>query len=147
MEIFKILQRKSKFFYLFLILLGFTNALWSNALLLLINNKINGMPLPYFEKQSMVVFVSLVVASYLVSRFFQSFMLRLTNDLSYEMGILIFHKVRHAPYEGFMRFGREKIYSLLSDTETVSQFPGHFIEAFNSFVIFVVGLVPITFWL
>lgn len=145
MEIFKILQKKSNFFYAFLIILGITNGLWNNALLLVINNRINNVPLPYFNQHVVWVFVSLIVLSYLVSRYFSIYMLRLTMDLSYEMGLIVFDKLRFTSYEEFNRFGREKIYALMSDTQTVCSFPSTFIEVFNAFVIFVVGMVYLAY--
>ena len=141
MGIFKILQKRSRFFYLFMLILGLTNALWSNTLLLLINNKVNGAPLPFFKDHALLLFVCFVIVSYVVSRLFQTFVLKLTLDMGFEMGLQIFSKVRRATYERYIKFGKEKIYSLLSDTQVVSEFPGSFIGIFNSFVIFVVGLV------
>lgn len=141
MGIFKILQKRSRFFYLFMLILGLTNALWSNTLLLLINNKVNGVPLPVFKDHALPLFVCFVIVSYVVSRLFQTFVLKLTIDLGFEMGLQIFSKVRRANYERYIKFGKEKIYSLLSDTQVVSEFPASFIGIFNSFVIFVVALV------
>jgi len=140
MEIFKILQRKSKVFYLFLTLMGFTNAIWSNSLLVLISNKIAGTPLPFFNDYDLLVFVGMIVTSFFISRLFQSFMLKLSIEISYDMVNRIFNKLRYAAYEKFIKFGKEKVYSLLSDTQIVSDFPQHFIEAFNSLVLFLVGI-------
>ncbi|MEZ2338343.1 ATP-binding cassette domain-containing protein [Mucilaginibacter sp. RCC_168] len=141
MEIFKILQNKSKYFYLFLIALGLTNAVWNNALLLLINSKITNVPLPYFKDNALLIFIVLIIISYFVSRFFQTFMLKMTVGLSYDSGILLFQKVRLSSYEDFKNYGSEKVYSYLQDTEIISQFPNHFIETFNSIIILIVGLV------
>lgn len=146
MEFFKILQKKSAFFYCFLILASLINGLWNNALLLLINNKINGTPLPYLVRHPLPVFILLIIISYTVSRIFQLYMMRLTLDMSYEMVIGILRKVRFASYENFQRFGREKVYSLLGDTQTVSGFPARFIEMVNSAIMFCVGLGYL-FWI
>lgn len=140
MEIFKILQKKSKYFYFFLLVLGLTNALWNNALLLLINNKLTNQPLPFFEQYASCIFIILIIVSFVASRYFQIFMLKLTSDLSYEMGVQIFRKVRAATNEHFQKYGKEKIYSLIHDTEVVSQFPSAFVDAFNSLIVFIVGL-------
>lgn len=140
MQIIKILQKRSRYFYLLLIVVSLINAAWSNALLLFINSKISGTTIPVLGNYTFLVFLVMIGVSYFVSRFFQIYMMKLTMDLSYEMGMTIFKKVRYSAYEAFSKYGKEKVYSLLGDTQTVSNFPGSFIELINSLIMFIVGL-------
>ncbi len=139
MSILKILQRRSGLFYVCLVLLGLTGAVWNNLLLVLINSKVTASPLPYFNEFAFSLYCLLIIFSFLMSLIFQRYVLRLSTDLSFEMGINILDKVRRASFEKFLRFGPEKVYSLLSDTQTISEFPRTFIDGFNALVVFLVA--------
>ena len=120
MSILKALHKRSRLFYFSLFILSLINGVWSNALLLIINNRITGTPIPYYHRSIFVAFLVLIVVSYFAGRLFQTFMMRLTIDLSYEMAMKVFDNVRYSAYDGFTKFGKEKIFALLGDTQTVS---------------------------
>ena len=110
MGLFKLLQKKSKFFYVNLGLLGLINAVWASALLLFINNKITGKQLPFVEeKYDWMIFGGLIVVSFIVARFFQAYMIKLTYELGNELNLSIFNKLRFTDYKEFQELGEEKV--------------------------------------
>lgn len=141
MNIFQILKDRSKLFYFYLAFLGMTNAIWNGGLLLVISYTVNKTPIPYFEDKAWIPFVLLIVISFVVGKYFQVYMLKLTINLSYELGMTIFEKLRCMNYSEFETFGKEKVHTLMRDSQTVSDFPGGFIETFNAFVTALIGLI------
>ena len=98
MGLFKLLQKRSKFFYVNLGVLGLINAVWSSALLLFINNKTTGEKLPFSSEQNeqydWVLYSGLIIISFTVARLFQAYMIRLTYELGNELNLSIFDKLR-----------------------------------------------------
>lgn len=142
MGLFKLLQKKSKFFYVNLGLLGLINAVWASALLLFINNKITGKQLPFVEeKYDWMIFGGLIVVSFIVARFFQAYMIKLTYELGNELNLSIFNKLRFTDYKEFQELGEEKVRTAMTDVTTLQKFPQSFIEAFNAGIMVAIGVV------
>lgn len=142
MGLFKLLQKKSKFFYASLGFLGLINAVWGSALLLFINNKITGEKLPFVPEQyDWAVYSSLIVFSFLVARYFQAYMIRLTYELGHELNLSIFNKLRFTSYRGFLNLKEEKVRTAMEDVSTLQSFPQNFIEAFNAAIMVSIGIV------
>ncbi|WP_400193669.1 ATP-binding cassette domain-containing protein [Hymenobacter sp. B81] len=145
MELFAILQKKSKYFYALLLLLGLVNSIWASALLLLINHKINGTPLPFLNEHDWLVYAVLIVAAFGMARFFQGYMIQLTYDMGNELNLSIFNKLRFTNYEDYLRLGEERVRTAMSDVNTLQRFPQAFIETFNAGIMVVIG-VSYLFW-
>lgn len=141
MIIFKWLQRRSKAFFIFLALLAGINSVWSSLLLILINNTINRKPLPYANGYDWIVFVALIMLSFLASRVFQRYMIRITNELSYDVNMSIFNSLRFADFNKFRKIGNQRVYSSISDAYAVSTFPQSFIEVFNATIILTIVVI------
>jgi cyclic peptide transporter len=137
MEIFKLLQKKTKLFYFFMILFGMVNGFWSIGLLGIINSSISGTPLPIAEGYNWQLFLGLALLSLFSNKYFRNYMIRLTNDLSYEMGISVVDKLRFATFFDYQGLGKEKVYTALQDAQQISIIPKTFIESFQSLVIVV----------
>ena len=140
MELFKLLQKKSKFFYLYLALLGLINGVWASALLLFINNKIAGEPLPFIPEYDWMVYVGLIIVSFTVARYFQAYMIRLTYGLGNELNLAIFNKLRFSTYQEFEKLGEDKVRTAMTDVSTLQKFPQSFIESFNAAIMVVIGV-------
>jgi len=145
MELFAILQKKSKYFYALLLLLGLTNSVWASALLVLINHKINGTPLPFLNQYDWVAYVVLIVAAFGMARFFQGYMIQLTYDMGNELSLSIFNKLRFTNYEDYLRLGEDRVRTAMSDVTTLQRFPQAFIETFNAATMVLIG-VAYLFW-
>ncbi|SET96754.1 cyclic peptide export ABC transporter [Hymenobacter actinosclerus] len=140
MELFQILQKKSKYFYALLLLLGLINSVWASSLLILINHKINGEPLPFFNDYDWVAYVVLIVAAFSMARFFQGYMITLTYDLGNELNLSIFNRLRFTNFEDYQELGEERVRTAMSDVTTLQRFPQAFIESFNAAVMVLIGI-------
>lgn len=141
MELFKLLQKKSKFFYLYLAVLGLINGVWASALLLFINSKIVGEPLPFIPEYDWMVYVGLIIVSFTVARFFQAYMIKLTYGLGNELNLSIFDKLRFSSFQEFQKLGEDKVRTAMTDVSTLQKFPQSFIESFNAAIMVVIGVV------
>ena len=140
MELFQILQNKSKYFYALLLLLGLINSVWASSLLLLINHKINGEPLPFLGEYDWLAYGVLIVAAFGMARFFQGYMIRLTYDLGNELGLGIFNKLRFTNYEDYLTLGEDRVRAAMADVTTLQRFPQAFLESFNAAVMVLIGV-------
>src|SRR5215216_3279174 len=108
MELFKLLRRQSANIYALILLLGVVNSIWTSSLLLLINNKINGVKLPLFNNYDWVIYLTLIVASFIVTKYFQSYLIRLSHDFGTGLSIEIFDKLRSTNYQDYLKLGESK---------------------------------------
>lgn len=141
MILLKMLQQKSKGFFVMLALLGLINSIWGSTLLLLINNKVTNTPLPFVDQYDWQIYTVLIVLSFVTSRYFQSYMIRLTYDLGNDLGLSIFDKLRFTNYEEYQKLGDEKVRTAVADVTTLQRFPQAFIESFNAVVMVAIGVI------
>ncbi|NLR67570.1 cyclic peptide export ABC transporter [Chitinophaga varians] len=140
MRLISLLQKKSKLFYILLLLLGMINSVWSMGLLLLINSKIAGTDLPFVKGYDWQIYVVMILVSFITARAFQSYTIRLTYELGNDLGLSIFEKLRFSDYEEYVKLGEEKVRTATADVTTLQRFPNVFIETFNSIVMVLIGL-------
>lgn len=137
---FNLFQSESKMFFPFLGLVGIINGLWASALLILINTKITNTKLPFFNDYDWLIYISLIVISFIIAASFQSFMIKLTHRFGAEMRLSIFNKLRFTGYEEWLKLGEQQLRTALTDVSTLQRFPTVFLEGFNSLVLVVIGL-------
>lgn len=70
-------------------ILGIFNSILNAGLLIFINNTIMKQPIPFFPEYDWALFIGIILASLVCSRFFQTFMIKLTNNLLFEFEISI----------------------------------------------------------
>jgi cyclic peptide transporter len=146
MNIFQVLQKKSKLFYVFLILLGAVNSLLYSAILVFVNNTITQTPLPYFPQFDWALFIGLLVLSLIITRVFQTYMVKLTNGIVFDFELNLIQKIRFATYEGFDKIGIGRVYTAMNDTKALGQIPASFVNGINYAVVISCGLVYL-FWI
>lgn len=134
------LQKKSKLFYILLLLLGLINSVWSMGLLLLINNRIAGTSLPFVQGYDWQIYAGMILVSFFTARAFQSYTIRLTYELGNDLGLSVFDKLRFSDYEEYIKLGEEKVRTATADVTTLQRFPNVFIEVFNALVMVLIGL-------
>ncbi|MEM8909762.1 MAG: hypothetical protein AAGD05_18075, partial [Bacteroidota bacterium] len=127
-------------------ILGMINSLWASALLFLINNKIAGTPLPFFNDHDWLVYCVLIVVSFVVSATFQAYMIRLTYELGNDLGLEIFDKLRFTNYEDYLKYGEERVRTVIQDVHTLQRFPDTFLDSFDGVVMVIVGTLYL-FWI
>ena len=120
--------------------LGIVNSIWASALLLLINNKITGEPLPFFDQHDWIVYLVLICVSLFISLTFQSYMIKLTYNLGNELNLSLFDKLRFTNYEDYVKLSEEKVRTAIDDVEMVQKFPQTFMDTFNSSIMVIIGI-------
>ncbi|MGB8192354.1 MAG: ATP-binding cassette domain-containing protein [Chitinophagaceae bacterium] len=146
MNLLSILHSRSKVFYLFLIILGLISSVTNMGILVLISMTLGGEPLPLVGEYKAVAFILLLVLSFLATRFFQNYVVSLTNNILFDLELSIVQKVRNANYESFEKLGVNKIYAAISDARILSRVPEIFVTLINSFITLVCSLGYL-FWI
>ncbi|MCW3072745.1 MAG: cyclic peptide transporter [Bacteroidetes bacterium] len=141
MNIIKLLNSRSKYFLILITVLGLISSLWNLGLLYLINNAIIQKNIILFPGHDWVVFVVMLVASFVVMRYFQSYTMKLTNEVIYEYSIAIVEKVRFASFADVEKMGKEKVYTAVKYARDVGVFPQMFVQIFNSAIVVLCCLV------
>lgn len=145
MHLLKLFRIKSKSFYVFLILLGIMSSLTNVGILLLVNAAIGGKSLVLFGEYNYLAFIGLITISFLSTRYFQHYMVDLTNNIMYGLELTIVEKVRNSSFESFEKLGPERIYAAIGDTRVLSRVPEIFVTLINSAITLICSLAYL-FW-
>lgn len=140
MSIFKIFRQRSKYFYLFVLVLGCVSSITYTGILMFLNTAISGTPLPFLAETPALVFVALITISFICSSFFQNYMVDITNGILYSLELSIVDRVRRAGYESFEKLGGERIYSAIGDTHILSRVPEAAVNLINSTITVICAL-------
>jgi len=132
MNVFKVFKQRSKYFYLFVLVLGIVSSVTYVGILMFLNMAISGTPLPVLNEYPGLAFVALITLSFACSSFFQNYMVNITNGILYSLELSIVEKIRRAKYESFEKLGAEKIYAAIGDTRILSRVPEAAVNLINS---------------
>ncbi|SDH68266.1 putative ATP-binding cassette transporter/putative ATP-binding cassette transporter [Pedobacter terrae] len=146
MELFKLLRRQSANIYLLIVLLGLVNSIWTTSLLLLINNKINGVALPFLNNFDWLIYSGMIITSFLVTRYFQGYLINISHEFGTKLSVEIFDRLRSTDYQEYLGIGENKIRTAMDDVNRIQRFPIMFIEAFNSVIIIFISVLYL-FWI
>lgn len=146
LNLFKIFQKQSKLFYFSIIMLGVISSIIYSSILVFINRTVSGEPLDYFPEYNWQIFLGLVAVSFLCSKLFQNYMVRISNDILFDIELSIVNKVRQTTYETFEKLGSQRIYTAISDTRMLGRLPDAFINLINSSIIILCG-IGYLFWI
>ncbi len=139
-ELFKTIQKRHRYFYVALFSLSISNIIWSSALLLIVNGAVQGKIYKILTVPPSLVYITLVIISFIVTLYLQRYFIRISTEFAYDLGMSIYEKLRFSSYEDFTNLGKEKIYSLNGDINTMSNFPGNIVGLINSSIFFVMGV-------
>src|SRR4028119_763214 len=114
-----ILLKRSKKFYASVAVLGLVNSLLYSSLLLFINSVLTGTPMPFFPRHGWVLFGVLVSCAMVCSKAFQTYMIRLTNEILFDFELSILERLRQSAYSDFEKLGNEKVYTAMGDTRAL----------------------------
>jgi ABC-type siderophore export system fused ATPase/permease subunit len=145
MKALKILQSKSKYFYLLMILFGMMSSVMYGGILFFINQIIGQKPLPYFPEYGWLLYLIILVASFVISKVLQSYMISTTGDIIYRYEISILQRLRFASFQNFEKIDNEKIYTAVWDARVLGSLPEVFINLVKSLIVVVYGTVYL-FW-
>lgn len=141
--LFTFLRQRSRYFYVKVIALAIFNSILYSSILLLINSTLSHKPLPLIKGYEWQVFAVLILASLFSNGQFQSYMIRLTNDILLEFELGLLQKLRLATYQAFEKLGVQKVYAAIGDARLIGQVPEAMVSVLNAAVVLVCGVVYI----
>lgn len=138
--VLKILKLKLNIALPLLGLFGLINGLWSSSLLMLISNKVAGTPLPFFRDYDWLIYLVLVLVSFVLTYYFKRYMIKVTLNFGKEMTLQIINKLRLCNYESYLRIGEARVRTAMSDVGTLEGLPEAFIAFFNAIIMMIAGI-------
>lgn len=138
LRLFKV---KSKLFYFYFGLFSLVNSSLYSGLLYIISSTLNDSAIVFFNEYKAAIFLVLVISSFLSNSIFQSYVIRITNDIIYEEELEILQKIKNSSLPLFEKIGTERVYTAIGDTRTIGNFPEVFINTVNAFVTVCCGLI------
>ncbi|MEZ0611715.1 cyclic peptide export ABC transporter [Fibrella sp. WM1] len=140
MYLFDLVKPKARQ-YISLFILGVLNSLLYSSLIILLNQSLTSTATGGGLNTNLaLLFVAILVGSYLSRRFYQSYLIRFTNSVLFDLELSIVRKVVSASYESFVKVKKEAIYTAINDIKTIVQFPRILIDVFNTTVMIVFSL-------
>src|ERR1043165_4359263 len=115
MHILQLLRKQSKYFLLFVGTLGSVNSIVYLGLLAFINNAVNGSSLSFAKGYDGWIFAGLVLLSLLCTKVFQTYMVKLTQELLLHYELSILQQLRFATWQAFEKLGAQRIYTAIGD--------------------------------
>ncbi|CAM1372620.1 ATP-binding cassette domain-containing protein [Tenacibaculum xiamenense] len=116
------------------------SSLWSTALISIINNKISGAPMPFFEGYDWQIFVFVALTSFLFTYYFKLHIVKITLNFGKDMMLKIINTLRLSDYESYLRLGEAKIRTAMEDIGTLEDIPETFISLLNALVMAIVTI-------
>jgi cyclic peptide transporter len=116
------------------------------GILIMVTKTVSGELSVLYGGYNGLIFVGLIVFSFLATAYFQNYMVKMTNNILFDIELSIVQKVRNATLESFEDLGPEKIYGAISDARVLSRVPEIFITIINSFVMVTCALIYL-FWM
>lgn len=140
MQLLKIFQSQSRFFYAALLGLGVVNSFTFSVLLLFINLTVAGKPFPVWPQHAWLIFFGLLAISVVSTKIFQTYLVKLTQQILYGYELNIVDKLRYASLPDFQKLGSERVYTAINDVRVLGLVPEVMIVIVNSAIIVVCAL-------
>lgn len=141
MNLFRLIQQHSRFFYLYLAVFAFVNSVMASSLLHFINTKLAGDSLPYFADYELPIFAVILLVSLFVSYKFEMYMLRVTEQIGVDMIKHVFAYLNNAEYERFLKLKEERVRTALLDISRLQGVPYTYIGLLNNIIMVVIGMI------
>ena len=139
--LFESFKKRSRFFYLYLIILGVVNTALNMGILAFISNITSVDRLPIFYFYGWMIFVGLVTVSLIINKSFQTYLVKLTNNILFNIETDLLERLREATYESYQNLGSQRVFTAMGDIRVVGRLPHHFVSAFNATIILLCCLV------
>lgn len=136
----KVLKLKLNIALPLLVFFALINGLWSSSLLMLVSNKVAGTPLPFFKEYDWLIYLTLVIVSFVSTYYFKRYMIKVTLNFGKEMTLQIIDKLRLCNYESYLRIGEARVRTAMSDVGTLEALPEAFIVFFNAIIMIIAGV-------
>lgn len=136
----KVLKLKLNVALPLLVLFALINGLWSSSLLMLISNKVAGTPLPFFSEYDWLIYLILVIVSFVLTYYFKRYMIKVALNFGKDMTLQIIDKLRLCNYESYLRIGEARVRTAMHDVGTLESLPEAFIVFFNAIIMMIAGI-------
>ncbi|GJM33268.1 MAG: ATP-binding protein [Saprospiraceae bacterium] len=140
MNILNILNKRSRFFYVFLAFFGIINSTMASSILYFINTKLVGNPLPFLDQYDLEIFAGILLFSLLVSYRFEMYMIGLTERIGVDMQKYIFEYLRYSDYERYLKLSEEKVRTAFMDVSKLQSIPHTYVAVLNNLILVVTGI-------
>lgn len=132
--------------YAGLFTLGVLNSVLYSSLIILLNESLRQNATSSSEKRTaFILFALVLIGAFLSRRFYQSRLIRFTNEVLFSLELSIVQKVVQTTYESFTRLDKEKIYTAIGDIKTIVHFPRVVIDVFNTSTMILFSLTYMLF--
>lgn len=125
---------------IYIILYALPNTVLSFSIVYIINNVLSGNP-EFLKGHMGIVFVSLVVYTYLLNIVFQKWLNKFSFDILYSNEKKIFDQILKAPMLSLEKFGPKRFLTAVEDLRTFSSLPYTVTHTVNSVLMLVLCLV------
>lgn len=129
----------------YIILYAIPNTILSFATLYIINNAISGNE-EFFKGYMWIVFVSIVIYTYLLNIIFQKKLNKYTYNILYDNEKNIFKKILQTSLVTLEKLGSQRFYTAIEDIRTFGSFSGVVTHTVNSLLMLVLCLAYM-FWI
>ncbi|SMO83455.1 putative ATP-binding cassette transporter/putative ATP-binding cassette transporter [Chryseobacterium rhizoplanae] len=146
MFILKIFQNRSKLFYLALLLLGIINSLTSTVLLMFIQSALQQKPFPILPGYGWATFTGSLVIAIVSTKIFQTYIVKLTQEILYDYELNVLEKLRFTSYFDFQNLGSQRIYTAINDVRVLAMVPEVLVVMINSSILVFCAL-GYMFWI
>jgi len=125
---------------IYLILYSIPNTILSFGILYIINNVISGKE-GFLTNYIGIVFVSIVIYTYLLNIIFQKKINKYSFKLLYENEKKIFDKILNAPLITLEKMGSQRFYTAIEDLRIFSSFPEVVTHSINSLLMLILCMI------
>lgn len=130
-----------KSFYATVFGTGLLNSFLNIGILIFINFYIQGKEFPIVGKFAPVIFLILIVSTFLINKFFQHYIIKIVNNFIYDYELEILDKLRNSKWNDFQNIGAERVYATIQDTKVFMNIPPVLTNTVNSVISIIVCLI------
>lgn len=125
---------------IYLLLYAVPNTILSFGLIFLINNTLAGNP-GFMEDYIGIVFLALIVYTYLLNIIFQKWLNKFSFNLLYENEKKVFSRILKAPLQKLEKLGSHRFFTVVEDLRTFAMLPYTVTHTVNSILMLILCLI------
>ena len=136
MNFFGLLFKRSKWFYFLLVCISLTNGLLHITILYFLNEFVSQRPINgFFAGYDYLFYAGIILFSLVLNRAFQTYMINITRNVSFDFETTILKKIKTAKYESFVELGKERVFTAINDARSLGTIPSFIMGVINSLIV------------
>lgn len=116
-------------------IIAIVNSFFNTIILVLMNRLLTSEAPMIASIPNWLLFVTAIVSSFFVSKYFQIYLMTTTRKILYEFEIGFLQKLRHISFGDMQKIGNNRILSALEDTRVIGEAPEIFVSVFNAGIV------------